>query len=387
MRVLYVSHFAGLGGAERSLLELMVALRAHGVRPHLACPAQGALPIRAAEAGFPVIPAPLGRIRVPRGPVDGVRLLGALNRAWLSLARSIRRHRIRLVHTNNTVAQLWAGPATRLTATPCIWHWRDFYDAAWLARILAATADVIVPISRATRDFAGQQLGDQRKLVFVEHGVADVTPRPDAAARNAWRQRMGVSPHQVLVVMAGQSVPRKGHDVLIRAMARACAQRPEMRAVLVCLELDAAARQHTTRLRAQLGPLGGSGAVSICPGVDSMADLLVAADIVAVPSHREPFGRVAVEAMLARRPVVASDTGGLSEIVVEGETGMRVPPGDVPALAAALTDLAGRPRLRAAMGKAGRRRALERHGVQREAATLSSVYRRLLAESGPRHAP
>ncbi len=90
-------------------------------------------------------------------------------------------------------------------------------------------------------------------------------------------------------------------------------------------------------------------------------------DIVAVPSLREPFGRVAVEGMLAGRPVIASDIDGLRSIVVDGGTGQLVAPGDPQDLARAISSLAGRPELRAQLGRAGRRRALDRFSITRTA--------------------
>lgn len=75
-----------------------------------------------------------------------------------------------------------------------------------------------------------------------------------------------------------------------------------------------------------------------------------------VPSLLEPFGLVAIEAMAYGRPVVASRTGGLAEIVVDGETGRLVPPGDPQALAQALEELLGDPRRALWMGEAGRLR-------------------------------
>ena len=89
------------------------------------------------------------------------------------------------------------------------------------------------------------------------------------------------------------------------------------------------------------------------------------ADIAVVPSlWREPFGLVAVEAMAAGLPVVASDTGGLSDIVRPGQTGLLVPPGDAAALAAALETLLDDAALRARMGAAGRIQAETGHDWQ-----------------------
>jgi len=93
---------------------------------------------------------------------------------------------------------------------------------------------------------------------------------------------------------------------------------------------------------------------------DELELLYGRAAVVAVPSYREGFGVVCAEAMAHGRPVVASAVGGLLDLVADGETGVHVPPGDVPALRAALERLLADPALRARMGQAARARVRER---------------------------
>jgi glycosyltransferase involved in cell wall biosynthesis len=110
---------------------------------------------------------------------------------------------------------------------------------------------------------------------------------------------------------------------------------------------------------------------------DELALLYARAALVACPSHREGFGVACLEAMAHGRPVVASAVGGLLDLVVDGETGIHVPPGDVPALRAALERLLGDRELRRHMGEAGRRRAGERFSwdaVTRETLDLYARY-------------
>jgi glycosyltransferase involved in cell wall biosynthesis len=108
-----------------------------------------------------------------------------------------------------------------------------------------------------------------------------------------------------------------------------------------------------------------------------LALLYARAAVVVCPSHREGFGVACLEAMAHGRPVVASAVGGLLDLVVDGETGIHVPPGDVPALRAALERLLGDPDLRRKMGAAGRARAAERFSwdaVTRETVALYARY-------------
>jgi glycosyltransferase involved in cell wall biosynthesis len=110
---------------------------------------------------------------------------------------------------------------------------------------------------------------------------------------------------------------------------------------------------------------------------EELARLYERAAVVVCPSLREGFGVVCLEAMAHGRPVVASGVGGLLDLVVDGETGLLVPPGDVAALRGAIERLLGDPQLRRRLGEAGRRRASERFSwdvVTRETLELYARY-------------
>jgi glycosyltransferase involved in cell wall biosynthesis len=109
---------------------------------------------------------------------------------------------------------------------------------------------------------------------------------------------------------------------------------------------------------------------------DELAPLYARAAVVACPSHREGFGVACLEAMAHGRPVVASAVGGLLDLVVDGETGIHVPPGDIAALRAALERLLADRELRRRMGEAGRRRAAERFSWQAVTRQTVELYAR-----------
>ena len=239
---------------------------------------------------------------------------------------------------------------------------------------MAGRVDAIVAISEATLKFAEKLLGpSSRHLTLVRNGVADLPPR-DADQVAAVRRAMGVPPTGRLVVMAGQSVPRKGHAVLLEAFAILSRTRPDLHAWLLCQDHDQKAAAYTAQLRRLAVDLGCGPQVRITEGVEQIAPVLYAADVVAVPSLREPFGRIAVEAMLAKRPVIASSVDGLKEIVTESETGLLVPPGDPASLAAGLARILDEPASWESRTDAARRDALHLFSISRVAAELVPVY-------------
>ena len=131
-------------------------------------------------------------------------------------------------------------------------------------------------------------------------------------------------------------------------------------------------------LRARAAALGLESAVRFVGQVPGAGPVLERAAVVVVPSLGEGFGMVALEAMERGRAVVASDVGGLPEIVAAGETGLLVPPGDVDALAAGIVELAGDLDRARTFGAAGRRRALEHFSQERCTERTEELYRSAL---------
>ena len=120
------------------------------------------------------------------------------------------------------------------------------------------------------------------------------------------------------------------------------------------------------------------GALGFLPRHD-LEPLYEGCAVVACPSYREGFGVACADAMAHGKPVVASAVGGLRDLVVDGETGLLVPPGDVPALRAALERLMEDPELRRRLGANGRKRAEERLSWSRVVPALTAAYAEALA--------
>ncbi|MBW3637765.1 MAG: glycosyltransferase family 4 protein, partial [Armatimonadetes bacterium] len=111
-----------------------------------------------------------------------------------------------------------------------------------------------------------------------------------------------------------------------------------------------------------------------------VADVMNAIDVMALPSHREPFGIVYVEAALLNKPVVACNAGGAPDVVADGVTGRLIPSGDAGALAQVLVELLGDRAQSAQMGRAGRERALDLFGWEAFLPRLEAVYQAAMSK-------
>jgi glycosyltransferase involved in cell wall biosynthesis len=154
--------------------------------------------------------------------------------------------------------------------------------------------------------------------------------------RNAARARCGLDPNALLIGTAGRPAPVKGHDVLVRAFAKAV----RTGSARLCIFSDEARRGPGSykSLDDLCGQVGVRERVTLLPGhVEDMRDVYRALDVYVLPSRgSEGSSRAALEASASGLPLVASRVGVLPELIVDGKTGRLVPPGDVDALAAAL---------------------------------------------------
>jgi glycosyltransferase involved in cell wall biosynthesis len=181
------------------------------------------------------------------------------------------------------------------------------------------------------------------------------------------------------LITVGRLVPRKGFDLVIEALSEI----PEAELVIAGgpAEAELETDPEATRLRLMAERLGVADRVRLLGGVERalMPELLRAADLAVCVPWYEPFGIVPLEAMACGTPVVAAAVGGLTDTVVDGQTGSLVPPRDPLALAKELRELAGDPRRRAHYAAEGLRRVHERYSWRRVAERTADVYRRILA--------
>jgi glycosyltransferase involved in cell wall biosynthesis len=399
-RILYVNQVSVIGGAERSLLDVIERIDRSRFTPFLACPPDGALPERARDLGVRVERCAVARIKRRAGALgrisDIVRLAGAV----LQLTRIIRKRRIDIVHANGSVAQIHACAAAALGRVPAIWHVRDLVPLGgvgtalyrWSAGIIVPSEAVRVDIER----YRPARGGDARAIVSASNGDAtngapskvvriyngidtrrsgnDGSDRAAASAAAAARERYGIDRESRPVGMIAHLVPWKDHRCFIEA-ARAVVERvPEAVFIIVGEDLLGDNPLYRNELQDLSRRLGVERHVRFTGLVDEVEPLLRALDLVALPSRREPFGRVLIEAMAAGKAVVAADDGGPAEIVENGITGILVPPSDPAALAGAISSLLIDDARREEMGRAGAKRVRERFDIEDTVRDIEALY-------------
>ena len=239
---------------------------------------------------------------------------------------------------------------------------------AGLRRRWLGVVDVTVPNSEWVRQ---RLVGDGLPAgEAISNGVPAVPARPPLAGPPS-------------VAFAGRLVEKKGADVLVEAMRTVVATQPDARLLL------AGDGPQGPRIRAAIAAAGLAPSVSVLghlPRIE-LDRALGGAWVQAVPSQwEEPFGNAAAEAMMRGTAVVATDAGGLRELVEHGVTGLLVPPGDPEALGRALLDVLSDRALAERLGRAGREQALARLSEDRMLDRFEALYEQLIAAGGRRAA-
>ena len=383
-RIAYVDHASDIGGAEKSMTDVIVRLDRSRYEPRLFCATDAKWLEGSALEGVAVerVFSPggvLDRRRDDLGPglVGNAQTVGQAAAPIARLYRRLRRHRPDLVHTNTLKTHVLAGAAAHLARLRLLWHLRDILSEGHALGLLLRAARRFQPKVIAISEAVRRSLQGGDVDVVVVHNGTDLSAFRPAPNREALRAKLGLRPEHIAITIVGRLTPWKGHRELLRAFAEVVRAEPSAR-LLVVGEVAFWEDSYETELRNLAAELGVARLVQWLGFRGDVPDVLGASDIFALPSIDEPFGRAVVEAMAVELPVVGTRSGGVPEIVVEGETGFLVRPADDADLAAALLRLVREADLRRSMGMAGRARATDLFDVDRTAQRVQAIYAEML---------
>jgi glycosyltransferase involved in cell wall biosynthesis len=358
MKVLHVECGTHLYGGARQVLYLLEGLRAAGIDGALAC-----------AAGSEVE----GAARAQGEHVHALAMRGDLDPTlWWRLARLVRAEAPDLVHLHSRRgADVQGGLAARLARVPAVLSRRvDHPPSRLAARWQFPLYARVIAISEEIRRVL-LAAGVPAERVACVPSAVDAGRYEAAGARARLEAACGIASGAAVIGVAAQLIERKGHRYLLRALPAVLREVPQARAIFFGRgPLEAA-------LRAEAAALGLGDRVLAAGFRPDLPALLGGIDVLAHPATAEGLGVALLEAAAARRPIVASAVGGIPEIVRDGDTGLLVPPGDVPALARALVRVLTDAPLAAHLGAAARARVLARHSVAAMTAGNLAVYRDL----------
>jgi glycosyltransferase involved in cell wall biosynthesis len=377
------------GGAAMSVLALMDAMRPLGVESSAVCLDAGSpderAALRAATRGqvrFTPLYVWNRKIRAAawKRPLLELRQLARTRLglgSFANVARFAREQRVDLVHTS-TILTPEGALASRLLGLPHVWHVREVLgrgapfrlpvEGKPLGRLLARLAARVVANSSTT----AQRLRD-----WLPAGLLEVVPNGIALAPFAAVPDLVARPAVVIGMVGSLSSRVKKHALFVEAAA-VMSHQGDTEIRIYGHDPDDTYARDLKALAQRLGLASRLRWMGFAPPERIMSEI----DVLCHPADGESFGRIAVEAMAAGRPVVGTRAGGVGELVSDGVTGLLAPPDDAAALAAHLDRLVESPELRAQMGRRGRTEAA-RYSIEACARGIAAVYEEAL-RSPPR---
>lgn len=365
INVLYFSNSLARGGAEEHVLTLLRGLDRGLFQPHIVCtPA-------VAEMLRPDLPRDVEAIPLClRRPGD--------LRAGRRLVKILSERRVDILHSHLFYSSLFASPVGWWCRVPVIVetpHIREAWRHGWLKgrfvvdRLVGRFVDHYIAVSESNARYLTQEKRlPARKVVVIQNGCDLTRFDPSRVVPAGVKRSLGFGVDDPVLVVIARLERQKGHRVLLEALP--AVHRQFERARVVCVG-DGALRGELER---EVANLGLAGSVRFVGYQSDVTDWLALADVVVLPSFFEGLPLVTIEALAAARPVVATAVDGTPEVVVDGKTGLTVPPGDSTRLAGAICRLLGNGELRRALGRAGRRWVEAHFSAERQIQRTQEFY-------------
>jgi glycosyltransferase involved in cell wall biosynthesis len=248
----------------------------------------------------------------------------------------------------------------------------------WLANV--GVFSRVVAVSEQVREYAiREEYMDAGNITVIENGIEPLAVDKLGSTRRAeLRAEIGVSQEGLLLLTSGRLTAKKGHAVLLDAIARLGNKGP---GAVFAFAGDGPLR---AALEAQAAELGIADRVRFLGLRRDVDELLLAADVFVQPSLWEGLSLAMLEALLSGAPVLATQVEGVVDVIEDGKTGLLVPPGDASVLATAILKLIEDAKLRRRLGKAGQAHVRAHYNVDRMADEYEALIQGLLKEEGAR---
>jgi len=362
LHILHTEWSKGWGGQEIRILAESQAFIERGYSVTIAADPRSQLFERANKTGINTVPISMHK---------GIDL-----RALIKLVRVIRNHNIDIVHTHSSVDARYGGLAARLTSRPVVRsrHLSTLIKRSPLSWLLyMKLADRVITSAESIRqEMIHRNRMSSNKIVAIPAGIDEKKFSLDRDLPNI-RSKLGLSDSDFIIGIIAVIRSWKGHKYLIDAINILKDHIPNIRLLIVG---DGPIRKEIEQKIVQDGLVNH---VFLTGHQADPPPYIKAMDIVVLPSYsNEATSQALPQAMAMKRPIIATNIGGLPEVVIHEKTGLLVPPRDVESIAATIQRLFDEPELRIQLANSGYRHILEHFTFSHMIDKTESVYRSIL---------
>lgn len=351
--ILHLIETGGPGGAEQMLLRLADEYGRRGFSQLVCLRKEGWLADEVRRRGLPLEIRPLGRLP---------------DLKWLhELRRVARTYGVMAIHSHEFAMNVRGAVLAKWLGTPSVAtvHGKGYYGEKWTRRLayrITSRLTKLVAVSEDIRNNLITPVGiNPHRTSVIPNGVDTERFRFDAEKRQIMRARLGVRDDQLLLGSVGNYYPVKGHRYLVDAMARLITVNRNVKLVM------AGQGPLADELRKRAIEKAVGKHIQIVGYIEDTPGFLSALDIFVMPSLSEGQPLALLEAAANGRCIVATNVGGIPELLVDGETGVIVPPGDADALFNALARLMAEPDMRTVLAAGATATAQKRWSIRRTA--------------------
>lgn len=362
--ILFIHQAADLYGSDKVLLDMAIGIQKYGFIPIVLLPADGPLLSRLQASGIETRILKVAKLSRAVLSIFGLlRLPFEILRSVWQIDRAVAGRKIFAVHSN-TLAVLGGAFWAKWRKVPHLWHIHELIQSPWIARagfpwLVLKMADKVICNSNMTAKWVfEEQPFLKHKTVVVWNGLERSNPPLPPPMLIGDR---------IVVALVGRINRLKGQSVFVDAATHLWKQGFRHITYLIVGSTPVGQEHYLEQIKRLISQSPASTMIEIKDFTENIWSIWDACDIAVVPSTEpESFGLVAIEAMAAGKPVIAAAHGGLLDIVVDGETGYLIQPGNPTALAEAIAKLVSVPELRIRFGDAGRKRQADRFTLSRQ---------------------
>ena len=369
--ILFIHQSSELYGSDKTLLLLLKHLDKTKFCPVVVLPNNGPLKVELEKLNITVILAPVIKLyRKMFTPKNILRFFVEIKLASKTLDALNKQYHFDIVYSN-TLAVLLGIFYAKKRKIKHIWHVHEIIESPKVftklfLKFLAQKSNTkIVYNSIATQKFWDVNTKISSKSLVIQNGLEIPNTKMSESEVLEFREKFfKANKNEVVIALVGRISRWKGQLVLLKAFLELCKMHQNITLVFVG-STPPNQEFFLEKLNKQIQEYQISEKTIIIPFQEAISEIWQSIDIAVVPSiDPEPFGLVAIEAMLAKKPVVGSNHGGLTEIIVNEETGFLVKPNNQTALSGALQKLIVNPKLRIAFGEKGFQRATDEFSME-----------------------
>ena len=366
INILFIHQSADLYGSDKTLLQLLTYIDKTKFNPVVVIPIDGPLKEELEKINIEVYINPVLKLyRNVVSPKNSIKFLREYKTAIQFLDTLNKTHKFDIIYSN-TLAVLLGMIYAKKRKIKHIWHVHEIIVnpkiiAAIFSKLLNKYADTIVCNSKATQNNLIKRIHQiQEKSIVIYNGVEQNNTSNTIVNKTDF----GFKKDDTVITLVGRIYWLKGHKLMLEVLSKYFAKQTNIKLLFVGSPVIGQ-EKHLQEVEEIIQINNLKDKVKILPYTKDLNAIWQITDIALMPStEAESFGLVAVEAMMAKKPVIGSNHGGLTEIIVNNKTGLLFEPNNENELAQSIQYLINNPKIRIEMGEKGQQRAMEAFSIE-----------------------